>query len=108
MNKHIVVSALNIETNLELSLEELCVACKVTPEFIQELVEYGILDLSNTSLAVHRFNPLHLRRVRTVAHLKTDLDVNLPGAALVIELMEKMDDMRTKIEMYEKYLFITR
>lgn len=106
MNKHIVISNVTIESNPELTLKELCSACDITPEFIYELLEYGILDCDNDSPETYRFRPEHLRRIRTIIHLRDDLEINIPGAALAIELMEEMDKMRIKIEMLEKHLFI--
>jgi chaperone modulatory protein CbpM len=102
----IIVSSVMIETNPELSLEELCDACGISPEFIKELIDYGILDVNDISLENYRFTPVHLRKIRTIVHLHHDLEVNLPGAAIVIDLMEQMEDMRVKIEMLEKHLHL--
>lgn len=102
-----MISSINIEANPELTLEELCVACGITPDFIHDLVEYGVLEIQETSLEAERFTPVHLRRIRTIVHLQNDLEVNLPGAALVIDLMEQIETMRMKIEMLEKHIQVT-
>ena len=108
MNKNqIIISNVTIETNPQLTLDELCSACGITPEFIRELIEYGILDVKVTTLDSYRFAPVHLRRIRTIVHLQKDLEVNLPGAALVVDLMDQMEIMRSKIEMLEKHLLYT-
>jgi chaperone modulatory protein CbpM len=106
MVKHqLVIASFNIEANPELTLDELCSACNVTPEFVEQLVEYGIIELDNEPIETHRFEPEHLRRVRTIVHLQRDLEVNLPGAAVVIDLMDEIEEMRAKIEMMERHLF---
>lgn len=105
--QHIIVSNITVETNPELTLEELCSACRITPEFIRELIEYGALDCDDVSLEIYRFRPEQLRRVRTIVHLHDDLEVNIPGATLAIELIEEMERMRAKIEMLEKNSFFS-
>ena len=38
-----------------------------------------------------------VRRTRTVIHLQRDLGVNLAGAALGLELLDSIDDLRTQL-----------
>lgn len=107
MDKHqIIISSISIDSDPELSFEELCTACRVSPEYIEQLIEYGVIDLQGINLEEYRFNLTHLQRIRTMVHLQQDLDVNLPGAALVVDLLEEMEQMRSKIEMLEKHFFI--
>lgn len=101
--KQVIVSTVTVETELDLDLEELCSVCRITPAFVNELVEFGVIEPQASSLAEWRFNADHLRRVRTIMHLQQDLEVNLSGAALVIELMEEMEKLRTQIRLFEKY-----
>ena len=97
-NTMIVVTEVLIDEQPKLNLDELCAACQVTPEFIDDLIDYGILELESTE-----FNAEHLRRVRTVVRLQHDLEVNLPGAAVILDLMDELDDMRKQLEVVEKY-----
>jgi chaperone modulatory protein CbpM len=109
MNKqHIIISNITVEENPELTLDELCSACGITPHFIHELIEFGALDCEDVALEIYRFQPEQLRRVRTIVHLHHDLEINIPGAALAVELMEEMERMRAKIEMLEKNLFFNK
>jgi len=87
---------ITIESNLELTFEELCIACNVTPEFMQELMEFGILEEQD------HFDSTHLSRIRTVIRLQHDLDVNLPGAAVIIDMLEEIEELRAKIAILEK------
>ncbi len=107
MIKHIIISETSIETDPQLTLEELCLACGVSREFIQELIEYGVLELDDVEPESYRFDPVELRRIRTIVNLQSDLELNLPGAALVVDLMEELDEMRTRVTMLEKHIVIT-
>jgi chaperone modulatory protein CbpM len=81
----------------ELDLAELCRACGVAPEFIEELVAHGIIEPSNPAARRWHFAPHCLRRVRIVLHLQRDLEVNLPGAAVALDLLEELDRLRARL-----------
>lgn len=102
--RQVNVTTITIETNPVLSLEQLCLACNVTPDYIQELVEYAVIELETDSLEHYQFNPIHLRRVRTVTHLQQDLDVNLSGATLIVDLLDEMEQMRMQIAVLQKQI----
>lgn len=89
---------IQVEENPELTLENLCEACNVSQKFIYELMEYGIIESD-----LPHFTADHLRRVRTIKRLQEDLEVNLAGAALVLDLMDEIEHMRTRLEWLEKY-----
>lgn len=94
--KNLVV--IHVETNPQLTLDNLCESCDVSEDFIHELMDYGIIE-SNPP----HFTAEHLRRVRTIKRLQEDLEVNLPGAAVVLDLMDEIDHLRTRLEWLEKY-----
>lgn len=96
-NNLTVVTEILVEERPQLSLEELCQAAGIDANFIQDLIEYGILDEAD------EFDAEQLRRVRTILHLQRDLEVNLPGAALVLDLMDQMEEMRSQLEVFERY-----
>ncbi len=101
VKKSIVISDIKIEDSPELTFEELCAAVHVSPDLMQELIEYGILEPQGSS-PNWRFQAIHLRRARTAIRLQDDLEINLAGIALALDLMDEIEEMRAKIEMLEK------
>jgi chaperone modulatory protein CbpM len=83
------LAGLIVEEQLELSLDELCNACAVERHRIVELVEEGVLE--TRSITEWRFGGQALRRARTALRLQRDLDLNVAGVALAIELMERIE-----------------
>lgn len=81
----------------ELDLAELCRACGVSDSFLRELVAYGIIEPSDPKAPSWRFAPQSLARVRIAAHLQRDLEVNLPGAALALDLLEEIARLRARL-----------
>lgn len=97
---HDILHGVVIEESEALSLFELCQICNVEVEWITALVNEGILEPAGTQSENWFFSGVALRRVQIVRHLQRDLDVNLSGAALVLELLEERNALLAKINLY--------
>lgn len=83
-----------LDEQVEFTLLELCRLCDVRARHIAEIVEEGIVVPAGGSPMHWRFTGLMMRRIQIVLRLERDLEINLPGAAMVIELLEEMDTLR--------------
>ena len=80
-----------------LSVDELSRLCAVDRAYIVELVEEGVLSVTAIEAEQWRFAGTALRRARTALRLQRDLEINLPGVALALELMEELDALRREL-----------
>ena len=104
MNKNtLVIIADYSEGNVPLSLEELCEVCHVSSDFIHQLVEYEIIHPQGESPNEWVFDLRQLQRIKTTLRLQHDLEVNLSGIVLVLDLLEQLDKVRAKIDLLEKH-----
>lgn len=84
------------------SLIKLCHCTEIPVEQIFSMVEYGVLEPINSQLS-HirwRFSANSILRVKTALRLQRDLDVNMAGAALAIELMDELKQLRQNLNNY--------
>jgi chaperone modulatory protein CbpM len=88
------ISAVLLDDSVNFSLTELCALCRVSEELVVEIVAEGIVDPSGTEPRQWRFSGIALARVRRVARLQQDLGVNLPGAALALDLLDELERLR--------------
>ena len=86
-----------IESDLILSVEELCDQCFLHYEQVLEMVDEGVLDPGTETPGHWRFTYSSVRRVRTAQRLQRDLGVNLAGAALALELLDRLDEMEKRL-----------
>jgi len=99
MTRNITLRGQLVEEKTVITLEELCRHCTVKIEEIMIMVEEGILDpqverLEPAAAAEWHFHISSVKRVRTVVHLQRDLGVNLPGAALALELLDRIAELK--------------
>jgi chaperone modulatory protein CbpM len=88
------ISAVLLDDSVELSLAELCTLCRITEELVVEIVAEGIVEPSGGSRAEWRFSGIATARVQRVVRLQRDFGVNLPGAALALDLIDELARLR--------------
>lgn len=102
-----LVSVYVVEAPQQVSFRELCRVCRITPRVVADLIDEGIIDPTEPVTRPIRWRfPAHaLWRARTALQLQDDLGVNLAGAALAVDLLEQMNDLRTRMSGLERQLF---
>ncbi|TFG36937.1 MAG: MerR family transcriptional regulator [Desulfobacterales bacterium] len=85
-----------LDDQARLSLEELCEICDISAETILDMIEEGLLEPQGRVPFEWRFRCYEVRRVQVALRLQQDLRVNLPGAALIIDLLEELDELRRR------------
>jgi chaperone modulatory protein CbpM len=95
------MNGLILDETTTLTLDELSCACSVRVERIIELVDEGILDPVGRDLSEWCFPGPSLGRARTAMHLQRDLDINLAGVALVLDLMDELESLRARLRRLE-------
>jgi chaperone modulatory protein CbpM len=81
-----------------LSVDDLSRLCAVDKTYIVELVEEGVLSVIEIESSEWRFQGTALRRARMALRLQRDLEINLPGVALALELLEELERLRRELE----------
>jgi chaperone modulatory protein CbpM len=81
-----------------LNLEELARACAVEPEWVVHHVRLGILlEGTEAHPDAWRFTSVDLVRARQIRRIERDFDANEDLAALVVDLSEEVQRLRTRL-----------
>lgn len=73
-----------------LSLYEVTCSFGVSPEAILDIIDEGIIPAHQDEHFEWRFDSEAIRRIQVVLRLQRDLGVNLAGAGLVLELLDRI------------------
>jgi chaperone modulatory protein CbpM len=83
----------------EITVIELCRVCAVDAQLIDELIAEGILEPTSSPTETTVLPYSSVRRTRTVIRMQRDLGVNLPGAAVALDLIERIHALQARIRM---------
>ena len=96
-NRNNVLQSEIIETRREVSLSDLCKVCTVTSERVVQLVDEGLVEPVGREPAQWRFSGRSVRRVVVAERLSRDLRLNAAGAALVLDLLDEVKQLRQRL-----------
>jgi len=79
------------QAEVYLSLEETAAAVGLSPVRLARLVHLGVVE--PTEAGGRRFTAATAARLRRMLRLQRDLGVNLDGAAVIVDLVERVEEL---------------
>lgn len=105
--EHKILKGVLLDDQTELTLNELCTACSSSAEWIIKLVEEAVIEpvnLDRTDLEIRsiqvtqwKFTPNSLQKARTAMRLQNELNINLSGVALALNLLERIEKLEAQL-----------
>jgi chaperone modulatory protein CbpM len=76
------------------SLPDLCAACGVEPDWVEDLVAHGVVSPISGETS---FSALAILRLSKARRLERDFSLNTPGLALALDLLDEIDRLRARL-----------
>ncbi|MDR5758957.1 chaperone modulator CbpM [Caballeronia sp. LZ035] len=89
-----------VEERVEFTTIELCRITGASHEDFAQWVEEGAFEPQGARVEEWRFSGTCLRRAITAQRLKTDLELNAPGVALALDLLDQIEALRKQLGRY--------
>ena len=101
-----ILKGILLDEQTELSLNDLSYACCSSAEWIIQLVEEGAIEpvghkTHGTQKTPWRFSARSLQQAQTAMRLQQDLNINIAGVALVLELLQEIENLQAELELYK-------
>jgi chaperone modulatory protein CbpM len=93
-----------LDEGLSITLSELCRATGLHAEALLGMVEEGVVDPCGASPSEWRFRADAIVRVNAALRLQRDLDLNLAGVALALDLLDEVRHLRGRVRALEALL----
>ncbi len=97
-----VIEGIILEEQDGLSLAELCRLCRIHADYVLDLVEEGIIEPSGENVPQYQFHGRCVVRTQKAIRLQKDMGLNLPGVAMVLDLLDEVEELRQRICQMEK------
>lgn len=85
--------------SIELSLEEVASRCGLHPSVVERLVALGLIEPLEGG---NRFPPDVTLRLQRALRLRRDLGLSYNGAALALELLDRIEALERRLEQCER------
>jgi chaperone modulatory protein CbpM len=99
-----VVSGEIVDETARYGLKDVCKVCGVHAEYIVEMVEAGILQPKGGEPTQWRFSAISVIRSQKALRLQRDLDINLSGVAVALDLLEEVQALRDQVKSLSQQL----
>ena len=86
-----------VEEDVQLTLVELCRASRAPEDQVHTWVVEGVLVPEGSTPAAWRFHGPALRRARLAFTLTRELEINTPGVALALDLMDEIEALKASL-----------
>ncbi len=103
-----IYSAVMVDDGAPLSLNEMAYLCEQHVDWVVSLVREGLVGIEREALPAETspdlwvFASAAAARARQIARAQRDFDVNLDAAALMVDLMEEVRQLRAQLEVYQR------
>ena len=98
---NVTIRGVILDEQPEMTLEDLCRACRVEQQAIVELVEEGIVEPRARDKLPWRFSGTTLPRVARAFRLQRDLELNPAGVAFALDLLNEIEDLRKRLKIMD-------
>jgi len=85
-----------------IAVTEICQLCRIDRDALMELATLGLIEPREHGPGEWRVPAAALPRLRVVGRLMHDLDINVNGAALVVELLEARRELESRLRRLER------
>ncbi len=92
-----ILRGMLLDEQVFVSVTEICQACSTRTEWVVDLVEEGILEPFGKDPADWHFPSNSISTARTARRLQRDLDINLAGVALALDLLAEVKALRSRL-----------
>jgi DNA-binding transcriptional MerR regulator len=82
-----------------LTIEEVAARCALHPELVRRLLVLGLIDPEEGYADL--FRPEVTLRIQRILRLRRDLGVNYNAAALVLDLLDRIDALEARLGYFE-------
>jgi chaperone modulatory protein CbpM len=103
--KKIIFSDVIVGERMTLTLTEFEERYHVDEDFLDEMLEHGLIDATpdpKTDPEKIVLDSGALHRVESALRLRRDLEVNMPGIALVLDLLEELQHARGELQILRR------
>lgn len=98
-----ILAGVLMDEHTTISFIEVCEKCNISEEALLEMLEYGVANHQEQKKKAH-FDEKAFSRIQSACRLQQDLEINLPGVALVLDLLDELEQVRKELQILQRHM----
>ena len=98
-----ILKGIIVEQSTPLSLGELCEAIHLQTPVVIKMVEHQLIKPEGNTPDSWRFDDICLKRAKIAASFYYDLEVNMPGIGIALDLLERIEYLEQRLQTLERF-----
>ena len=86
----------------KLALEDICETCGLPESKVITYIEEGVVEVQGDDVKRWRFSEVSMIQIQKAYRLEKDLRLNPAGAALALELMSQIEDLKNQLKRFQQ------
>lgn len=103
-NNTVITGVLVDENTTTYSFTQVCHTYHMSEAELIELLEHGLLHEITAPVKQLNFNLGMVKRIHSARRLQEDLDINLPGVVLALELRDEVDRLHKELDILRRHI----
>jgi chaperone modulatory protein CbpM len=91
-----------LSEDLDLLLEDFCETCGLSESRVLAYIEEGVVIVQGDDVKQWRFSEVSIIQVQKADRLERELRLNPAGAALALELMSEIEDLKNQLKRLQR------
>jgi chaperone modulatory protein CbpM len=98
------ISGVLIDESTTFSYIEVCQRYHIPEKLLMEMLEEGLFSNQASAIEDLQINAKELYKIESAFRLHQDLDINLPGVVLALELLDKIEQLNNELSVLRKHI----
>lgn len=99
-----IVTGLIMDETTTVTFVEICEQYDIPEDFLVEMIEFGLIEPGVEDIKQATFDCQSLVRIQSAKRLKRDLGMNMPGIALALDLLDKLDRLQDELDILHRHM----
>lgn len=108
MKRDNMITTVLIEAHETFTFTEVCSQCELSEHDLLDWMEQGLLGDFPIAYRSVQFNPIMIARLHSAKRLQHDLDINLSGVVLALELLDKISRLQDELTILRRQAEVVR
>ena len=104
MSNKTITAGILVDDASTFSYLEVCETYQITENELIDMLEYGLFEVQSNHIKNVQFDQKMLSKVQTACRLQRDLEINLPGVVLVLELLDELASIRDELNILRRHI----